>query len=106
MALTCGLTAASSRQAAARALAQHLGAEELFIFVRDGEHGALVLAPGFTLKRTAEPSWQNFLAACRHEGVHTGELTERTWPAPRPATGLVLADGTLFPLHRRAPGAR
>ena len=77
-------------------MAQHLGAEALFVFVRAAERGALVAAPGLTQTHPEDPTWRDFLAACAQPGVHKGELLYPEQRTLRPATALVLPDGTAF----------
>lgn len=63
------------RKAAADALAQHLGADALFVFVPDPDRSSkLIPVPGFP----ALPSlrhWRDLLARCLHDGVETGRVS-------------------------------
>ncbi len=80
------------RAAAARALAQALGARDLVVFVRDEEVGALLPAPGFPQTLPHGESWQAFLRACRERGSHTGDLPRLDGKGPVPALGVAAGD--------------
>ena len=73
-ALTARLADPTARRAASRALAEHLGADDLLVFVRDPEVGALLPAPGFPQTLPGGRTWRTFLARCVEVGRHSGEL--------------------------------
>jgi signal transduction histidine kinase len=80
-ALIASLTRPAGRWDAAEALARHLHAEHLLIFVRDGEAGALLPAPGFPRTLPSGRRWRRFLSQCTGRGDHCAEL-----PFPDAAT--------------------
>ena len=72
--LVSQLAQAESRGAAARALAQALGAEDLVLFLIDPEVETLLPAPGFqqTLPRARE--WHQFLSLCAEKPYTCGNV--------------------------------
>ena len=75
--LAARLASPASREDAARALATAMGAENLLIFLRDHEVGALLPAPGFPQTLHDGKSWRAFLAACIEKGCEVDELAVR-----------------------------
>lgn len=64
----------SGREQAAQALAEHLGAAGLIVFVEDAAGGALVPAPGFVTTLPGGAGWRQLLAAARTPGMHSGDV--------------------------------
>lgn len=63
------------RERAAQALAEHLGARALYVFVADPEIGrVLVPAPGFRATHAGGPGWRALLERARSPGIHRGEV--------------------------------
>jgi signal transduction histidine kinase/ActR/RegA family two-component response regulator len=87
LALVAELSDLERRATAGKALAEHLGADDLLIFSPDDEVGALLPAPGFLQTLPQGRSWGRFLGQCVDEGRAEAEL-----PYPDAATG-VLARG-------------
>ncbi len=65
---------ASERLAAAEALSQRLGVDEVIVFVRDPELGILLPAPGFRQTVTGGPEWRAFVATCATPGIHSADI--------------------------------
>ena len=59
---------------AARALARRCGVDELLLFVRDSEVGALIPAPGFPQTLAGGSSWRAFIRQCAKPGRYEGEV--------------------------------
>ena len=78
--LAVQLTVPGVRLEAARTLAAALGAEELILFHRDPEIGAMLAAPGFPQALPDAKAWRAFLGTCVTRGHHRDML-------PRRATG-------------------
>ncbi len=76
--LTAALADRQDRPAAAMRLAQHLGAEDLVIFVEDAEIGVQLPAVGFQKTMPNGRAWRAFIARC----VESGELEETELPYP------------------------
>jgi signal transduction histidine kinase len=76
-----------TRNAAAADLAAAIGADDLLIFVRDREVGALLAAPGFAQTLPNGKAWQAFLAATVTGGRYEGVLPLRRADAALPAIG-------------------
>ena len=72
--LVADLAEAATRTRAASALAAHLGAEALLIFVEDREVDALLPVPGVPQTIAGGPTWRAFLGRCRVPGVHLGTV--------------------------------
>jgi len=62
------------RRDAAAALALHLGADDLIVFVKDPELNVLLPAPGFPQTLPGGRLWRDFLLACGPADPHTGRL--------------------------------
>jgi signal transduction histidine kinase len=91
------------RAEGARALARHVGAEDLLVFLFDAEVGAYLPAPGFVQTLPGGRSWQAFLRACvddeyRVDGVPFPTVADRTR-----AVGLRGADGAVLVLLGGTP---
>jgi signal transduction histidine kinase len=94
--LIFGLADVGGRRAAAVKLARHLGAEELFAFVRDDEIGVLVPAPGFRQTHPGGSTWRALLHTCSEPGLHRGEVAFPTQSSLRPATAICCGNGVAF----------
>ena len=68
------MAAPETRAEAARALAVALGGEELIVFLRDREVGAMLPAPGFRQTLPNGKRWRAFLDECVLTGEKRGEL--------------------------------
>ncbi|MDB4964929.1 MAG: two-component hybrid sensor and regulator [Myxococcales bacterium] len=90
------LAGAASRADAAQALAARLGADALFIFVRDPEVKVLVPAPGVRQTLPGGPAWRSFLGACVERGVHQGQVAYPDQSTLRAATAFIVDDGSTF----------
>ena len=101
--LLARLTDPSQRREAARALARHLGAEDLIVFTRDAELNVLLPAPGFPQTLPQGCSWRAFLATCAEAGRHTGELPVPGGAGTAPALGITAQDGSVLILLGGAP---
>lgn len=91
------------RYEAARALATHLGAGDLLLFVSDPQLGVPLPPVGFPQTLHGGRSWRAFVQACLKNGAAEGELfyptaldrrVARGWSAPD-QTVLVLLDGNI-----------
>ena len=72
--LAAQLTVPAQRSEAARSLATALGAQEVLLFHRDPEIGAMLAAPGFAQSLPDAKAWQKFLATCIERGHHRDAL--------------------------------
>lgn len=72
--LVAALADASSRSAAAAALAVRFGADAVFVFVEDAAVDALLPAPGLRQTMPGGALWRAFLAQCRVPGLHHGTV--------------------------------
>ncbi len=103
--LVGSLADANNRQAHADALACHLGAEELLLFVEDREVGCMLPGPGFPQTLVDGQRWQDFLARCRAVPVCRGELRSPRSGEVVPAVAVASPDGTVAVLlGGRPPG--
>lgn len=75
------LSEPEGRLRVARALAQHIGAQDLILFLPDADLGTLLPAPGFPQTLPHGQEWRKFLAACQSSAPHRGQL-----PFPDAAT--------------------
>lgn len=95
LALAGRLVADPDRPAAARALARHLGGDDLIVFVPDARLAIPLPALGFPQTLPEGRRWQRFLRACRDEGHYADAL-----PAPGGASvaacGVAAADGSVL----------
>lgn len=96
--LAASLANPSGRAAAAQALASELGADNLVIFLRDPEVGALLSAPGFEQTFPGGRLWQAFLGECISRGCHEGALPVRRDAPPVPVTGYASGQDTVLVL--------
>lgn len=74
LALVTDLADPVQRREAASALAHHLGAQNLIIFVRDPDLDVLLPAPGFPQTLPRGRIWRDFLRECRSANPHAGGL--------------------------------
>jgi signal transduction histidine kinase len=72
--LMAGLGCVDTRAEAARALAARLGVEDVLLFVRDPQLGALIPAPGLPQTVHGGRTWRAFLKTCSSSGHYTGEV--------------------------------
>jgi signal transduction histidine kinase len=86
----------ADRPNAARALAQHIGADDLMIFLPDAEIGALLPAPGFPQTMSKGQEWRNFLGACHVAAPHSGELLHAETNVLTPAVGITADCGAVL----------
>jgi signal transduction histidine kinase len=94
--LLVALSRPEARELAVANLAQHVGAETLFLLVPDVELGTLLPAPGMPQTLPGGPSWRALLGERLAPGSYPREVA---WPdraTLRPATLLVMEDGTTF----------
>ena len=102
LALLAALAHPVQRKEAAGALARHLGAEDLIVFVRDPEIDLLLPAAGFAQTLPQGQAWHAFLAACIKQGMHTAELPFPDEHTIRHATGFA-SDETALVLLGSGP---
>ncbi len=85
------LADAASRRQAAAALAAHVGAVALFIFVEDSDVDALLPAPGLPQTMLGGSSWRALLERSRVQGLHWGEVA---YPSPETSSPAVACSGS------------
>jgi signal transduction histidine kinase/CheY-like chemotaxis protein len=90
-ALVDALAEAETRREAARRLAAALCCEELLLFARDPEVGALMPAPGMAKTLRGGPLWRAFLTSCATPGSRRGEV-DLPISTRKPAWALSRAD--------------
>jgi hypothetical protein len=78
--LASALTDATRRAAAARELAAFVGAEDLIVFMRDREVGALLPAPGFPQTLPDSAAWRELLSTCVARGSASAVLQVPGFP--------------------------
>lgn len=88
----------AGRASASRALARHLGAEDLILFVTDPEIGILLPAPGFPQTLPDGRRWRAFLVSCTATEPRESELTPPSRPGPIRVTGMAAPDGSVVAL--------
>jgi signal transduction histidine kinase/ActR/RegA family two-component response regulator len=93
------------RAAAARTLAEHLGAKDLLIFALDEDVGALLPAPGFPQTLPGGREWREFVRRCAQEGRAQGELPYPEVATVLPASGIALRGGAVLVLLGGRPRA-
>jgi signal transduction histidine kinase len=81
--LAASLRLPETRSAAARALAEAVGAEALIVFIRDEEVDALLPAPGFPQTLPDSKAWRAFLTACIEQGHAEATLSIRAGESRR-----------------------
>ncbi len=86
--------AAVDRRQAARRIAKHFGAQELFVFLQDSETGAYLPAVGFPQTLPKGLAWQKFVAAAVESREHHGILPFPT--ADQNANAVGLGDSSGF----------
>jgi signal transduction histidine kinase len=92
------------RPAAVRALARHLGGEDLIIFVPDADLDLPLPALGFPQTLRGGRQWHRFLRDCLAAGHHAGELPSPSGDVLVVAYGAAGADGSvLILLGARSP---
>ena len=100
MRMLARLAEPAERAEGALALAHHVGAHTMTVFVRDPDNArVLVPAPGFPQTVPGGPTWRAFLSTCLTPGRHRGELAYPTIDATTPVHALVVEDGTAFLFH-------
>jgi signal transduction histidine kinase len=102
-ALVDALAGPDGRREAAAALARHLGADDLIVFVRDPDIGALRPAPGFAQTLPEARSWRPFLAECQAAGMHQGQVAFPKAGEMTSALAWTAGDGTTFVLLGGSP---
>jgi signal transduction histidine kinase len=85
--LVAALADAPTRAEATSALAAHVGAEALLLFVEDAAVDALLPAPGVPQTVAGGPSWRALLQQCRAPGIHQGEVAYPSAARVIPAIG-------------------
>ncbi len=103
LSLVAGLANPARRRDAASALATHIGADDLIVFVRDPEIGALLAAPGFQQTLPGGRAWRDFLTTCTNTRHHTAEVP---WPEMGTVVrglGLAVDDGAVLVLLGGSP---
>ena len=72
--LAVRLSLRAERVESARALASHLGVEQLILLIRDYELDAMIPAPGFPQTLRGGPQWRAFIAQCATPGRYSGMI--------------------------------
>jgi signal transduction histidine kinase/CheY-like chemotaxis protein len=85
-----GLSDAATRAQAAQALASHLGAESLALYVVDPALGVMLPAAGMPKTVTGGPRWRAFLERCLREDGFSAIVD---WPAGSERPAVALASG-------------
>ncbi len=98
LSLVAELVDVGRRRETAHALAKHLGADDLVIFVLDPEIGLSLPAPGFPQTLPDGRSWQAFLTQCIASGRHAGVLAFHDMLSRKDAIGVATDDGTVLVL--------
>jgi signal transduction histidine kinase/ActR/RegA family two-component response regulator len=103
--LLADLANSERRSAAGRALAAHLGAQDLLIFAPDEAVGALLPAPGFPQTLPHGREWRAFVQRCEHEGSAEAELPYPDVATVTLARGIALRGGGVLVLLGGRPRA-
>ncbi len=103
LSLISSLVSSAERRETARALAEHLGAEDLIVFIRDPEIEILLPAPGFTQTLQSGQTWQALLKECTLKGQATSAVTFSNAHSTRPVTAIAGQDGSVLALIGGAP---
>ncbi|MCA1697334.1 MAG: hypothetical protein LC749_22915, partial [Actinobacteria bacterium] len=98
LALLIGLTDPDHRREAALALAHHLGAGDLIIFIVDHEVSTLLPAPGFPQTLPSGLSWRALLSECSKLGQHTAEVAYPDAETKTVAAAIAAEDGSVLAL--------
>ncbi|MDQ3369079.1 MAG: ATP-binding protein [Myxococcota bacterium] len=94
--LLAELAAPQRRRTGIAALAEHLGATSIRVFVPHPDAAdKLIPAPGFGLTLRSSRGWRELLAHCSQPGVHTGSVACPTTTTPTAATAYSF-DGVTF----------
>jgi len=88
VARVAALADATGRRAAARLLAQGLGADDLLIFLHDREVDRFLPAPGLTQTLRGAAAWRTLLAASMQQGEATGTVAWGVPPGTTEAWGV------------------
>ncbi|MBA2743183.1 MAG: response regulator [Chthoniobacterales bacterium] len=95
LSLVAALTEPETRNAAAKALAAHIGADDLLVFVRDRELGILLPAPGFQQTLPDAKGWRLFLERCVENSFHQADLSFPIAGNTTHVSGFAAADGSV-----------
>jgi len=95
LSLVAALTQPEARTAAAKALAAHIGAEDLLVFVPDRELGILLPAPGFPQTLPDAKAWRLFLENCVGNSFHQDDLSFPIGGTTMHASGFAAEDGSV-----------
>lgn len=98
LALLIGLTDPDHRREAVLALAHHLGAGDLIIFIVDHEVSTLLPAPGFPQTLPSGLSWRALLSECSKLGQHTAEVAYPDAGTKTVAAAIAADDGSVLAL--------
>lgn len=102
-ALVTAVARPEERRERARALARHLGARDLILFLRDPDAAVLLPAPGFPSTMPGGLEWQQFVRACADTGHAEGQLPHPDTGATLPAIGIRDDGGIVLVLLGGAP---
>jgi signal transduction histidine kinase len=97
------LAAPAQRAEAAQALAHGLGAQRVFLYVKDAALEAMLPAPGMPKTVLGGPRWRQFLRRCLREAQPTGEVDleqHDAWPAraiTHDGAALIVVGGDIAP---------
>jgi len=95
LSLVAALTEPETRTAAAKALAAHIGADDLLVFVRDREIGILLPAPGFQQTLPDAKGWHLFLENCIANSFHQNDVPFPSVGSMTHASGFAAEDGSV-----------
>jgi len=96
--LISALASPEGRRGAARRLAEHLGAEELIVFIRDPEINVLLPAPGFAQTLPSGRAWRSLLDECAARGRSTATLPFPDAGSLKPVAATAGRDGSVLAL--------
>ena len=103
LSLISALVNSDGRREAARQLANHLGAEDLILFIRDPEINILLPAPGFIQTLPSGQTWRALLDECTAKGELTTTVPFPDAKSTKPVTAIAGHDGSVLALIGGAP---
>ncbi|HUQ32433.1 MAG TPA: ATP-binding protein [Pyrinomonadaceae bacterium] len=103
LSLISTLVSSRERREAARSLAEHLGAEDLMLFIQDPEINILLPAPGFLQTLPSAQAWRKLLEECAAKGEVKSDLPFPDAGAIKPVTAIAGRDGSALALIGGAP---
>jgi signal transduction histidine kinase/ActR/RegA family two-component response regulator len=101
--LISSLVSSGERSLNARRLAEHLGVEDLIVFIRDPEINILLPAPGFLQTLPSGRAWRAVLDECTSKGQCTTTVPFPDAESQKPLTAIAGRDGSVLALIGGAP---